>query len=337
MLLRRGEQLAEEGLHRRRILGHALLEHIVGVAVVAEQVGDLQARVGDLPEHLRIVELAAQRARVRGAPQPLLQRTVRRVGEEGHVARGLQRHGPALLAARLRIGRQPLLHEARELGNDLRVGDVHGEGVGRSQRVLTELQRQVRELGGVFAVEFLVGRRERGAVAGEALIGLLEQHAVLRIEASRMLVDRLHAGEEARVERDVVLQLRELGLHAQGDLLHLVAGCGRKEVEEDPGDAAEQRPLTLQRHDRIAEGGLRGVLDDGLHLGARAGDRSVERRFVVLQADRGEGRGLVGPRPLGQQGIRRIEFGQLRLRNRMVGAAGCKSCKSHCYKCFFIC
>ena len=327
--LRGLQQLVEEGVDRLRIPGHALLEHVVGIGLVAEQVGDFQTQVGNLLQHLAVVELTAERTRIVGAPELLLQLAVRRVGEEGDVARRMERHGPPLLTAGLGLGGQPLADKLGKFGNGLRVGDVELEGVGGGQLVLVELERQAGQLGRILAVELLVGIGERRAVAGEALVALLEQHLVLlREEPSRMLVDGLHAGEELGVERDVVLERRQTGLHLGGDALHLLRSVGAQQVVEDTRDAVEQRALTLERHDRILEGGFGGVVHNRLDFGPRAGDGGIEGRFIVFELDFREGRRGVGGIPLDQQRIGLVELGQLCLGERIVGAA-----RRHCGDC----
>ena len=302
-----GKQLVEEGHDRRGVLGHAAFEHVVGIAFIAQQVGDLQAQVGDLFHDQRIVVLAAQCTRIVGTPEFLLERTVRRIGQERHIARRLQRHRPALFTARLGIGGHALLHEVRQFGHDLRIGDVDREGIGRSQGILAELERCGRQLGRILAVELLVRVGQGGTVACEALVGILEQFLVLfREAAAGFPVDCLHAGDEFGGERDVVRQFGQLGLHAQCDLLHFVRRIRFEQVEEDTRATIQQRTVALQSHDGIAEGRLRGVGDDRVDLGMRAGDGRVERRLVVREFDLGERRGLVGRIPLGQQGVRSI-------------------------------
>ena len=150
-----------------------------------------------------------------------------------------------------------------------------------------------------------------------------------------MFVNVFHTGEQLGVERNVVRQLRQLGLHALCDLLHLVRRIGFEQVEEEPRDAVQQLALTLQRHDRIAEGRFLGVFDDRLHLGARAGDCGVERRLVVRELYLGERRGLVGRVPRREKGVRHIEFGQLCFGNRIVGTACRHSGNSHNKQYFF--
>ena len=333
--LGRGQQFREEVVDRFRILGHAAFEHVIGIALVAQQVGDLQTRIGDFLHDLRVVELAAQRPRIAGFPEFLLQFAVRGIGHKRQVAGMLQRHGPALLAAGLGLGGHAFADECGQLGHHLRIGDVERECVGRGQRVLPEPERQPREFGGVLAVKLLVGVGKGRAAASETLIGVLEQFPVLFAKTSRMLVDLFHPGEQLGIERDVVRQFGQLGLHALCDLLHFVRRVGFEQVEEKPRDAVEQLALTLQRHDRIAEGGFPGVVHDRVDLGARAGDRGIERRFVVREFYLGERRGLMGRLPCGQQGIRQIEFGQLRFGDRIVGAACRHSGNGHNKQYFF--
>ena len=133
-----------------------------------------------------------------------------------------------------------------------------------------------------------------GTVACEALVGILEQFLVLfREAAAGFPVDCLHAGEEFGVERDVVRQFGQLGLHAQCDLLHFVRRIRFEQVEEDTRDTIQQRTVALQSHDGIAEGRLRGVGDDRVDLGIRAGDGRVERRLVDVVPFVGVTAGLV--------------------------------------------
>ena len=54
-----------------------------------------------------------------------------------------------------------------------------------------------------------------------------------------MLVDLFHPGEQLGIERDVVRQFGQLGLHALCDLLHFVRRVGFEQVEEKPRDAIE--------------------------------------------------------------------------------------------------
>ena len=314
------EQLLQEGVHRSGILGHALFEHIVGVGFISQQTCDLAAQIDDAADILAIVELAAQRTRIRRPPQLLLRLAVRRIGHEGDVARILQRHRPTLLSARLGVGRQPLLHEVGQLFDPPGIGDVEREGVGRSQRILTEFERHLSQLGRILPVELLLVGRKRRTVAGEALVGLLQQPFVLlRKEPAGILVDGLHAGEERRIERDVVAQRRQLGLHVERDALHLVVGIGFEQVVEQPLDSGKQFAGTFQRDDRIVERRLGGILHDGLDLGPLYGDGRIERRFVIFQFDPLErGRGI-GRLPLREQRIRGIDLGQVGHGHRAIG------------------
>ena len=216
---------------------------------------------------------------------------VRGIGHKRQVAGMLQRHGPALLAAGLGLGGHAFADECGQLGHHLRIGDVERECVGRGQRVLPEPERQPREFGGVLAVKLLVGVGKGRAAASETLIGVLEQFPVLFAKTSRMLVNLFHPGEQLGIERDVVRQFGQLGLHAQCDLLHFVRRIRFEQVEEDTRDTIQQRTVALQSHDGIAEGRLRGVGDDRVDLGMRAGDGRVERRLVVREFDLGERRG----------------------------------------------
>ncbi len=316
------EQVGQEVVHCRGPLGHAVFEHVIGIALVAQEVGDAQTQLGDALHDLRVVVLAAHAARVVRTPQPLLERAVRRVGQERHVARGVERHGPPLAAARPGLGGQLLAQELGQLGHLRRVVDVEREGVGRSQHVLTEAEHQLGLLGGVLAVELLILVRQSRTLAREAAVGLLQQLPVLLREAeSRMLVHRLHAGEQLGIEGDVVLQLGQRGLHVEGDLLHLLRRVGLQQVEEKARNAVQQHPLALQRHDGVAERGLGRIVHDGLDLGAHHGDGRLECGRIVLRLDPRERRRLTGRIPLlDQQRVRGVDFRQLHDGHRIAAA-----------------
>ena len=96
---RLGAQLVEERRHRGGVLGHLLLENVIGIGLVTQQIGDLQTQRRDTAYQFRVVELAAQRARIVSAVELLLYVALRRIGHEGHIARSLEGHRPPLLAA----------------------------------------------------------------------------------------------------------------------------------------------------------------------------------------------------------------------------------------------
>ncbi len=329
VLLGFAQQLVEELVDRLRRLCHAVFEHVVGVALVTQQIGYLQTQLGYSLDVGRIVVLAAQRARVVLAIELLLDVALRRVGHERTVARCLQRYRPALLAASLGLGGHALLDEIGKLLDQCRVGNVVSERVGGVERVLAELKRQLRQLGGILAVKLLVGLRECGAAASEALVRIVEQLAVLGVEFELLvLVYGLDACEQLGVERYVVAQLRQLGRYAHGDILHLVRRIGRQQIEEYARYAAEQLSAALHGHDRILEGRGLGVVYYRLDLGAVYRYCEVERRLVVGQLDLIERRGGVRRVPLLYERILDQRLGHPH--TAPFGQLGTGRCKCQC-------
>ena len=322
------EQLLQESVYRLRVLSHTLFEHVVGIGFIAQQTCDPTAQVDDAADVLAVVELAAQPARIRRAPQLLLRRTVGRIGHEGDVARILQRHRPPLLAACFRLGGHSFLYEVGQLLDPLGIGDIECIGVGGGQRILAEFERHLPQLGRILAVQLLLVGRKRRAVAGEALVGLFQQAFVLlRKEPTRIFIHRLHAGEQLGIERNIVPERRQLGLHIERDTLHLVVGIGFEQVVEHPFDTRKQFAGTFQRNDRIVEGRLGGILHDGVDLGALHGDGRIERGFVILQFDLPERRRGVGRIPLREQRIRGVDLRQVGHGHRAIGTPGYQKCQ----------
>ena len=140
-----------------------------------------------------------------------------------------------------------------------------------------------------------------------------------------MLVDSLYALEELRVERYVVAQLGEFRLDAHRDSLHLVRGVGFEQVEEYAGDASEQFALILHCLNGVGERRFGRIVHYRVHFGAAYGDCRFECRLVVRDFYLVERRGLMRGVPLGEERIRRVDFGQLHYRHRVVGAA-CRKC-----------
>ena len=245
-----------------------------------------------------------QSTRIIGAVEALLDPALRRVGHEGEVARGLERHRPPLLAARRGIRRHHLAHELRKLRYLLRVGYVHRKGIRRIQRVAAEAERRGRELLGILSVKCLILVREGRARTDETLICLLQKTYVrLREPLARALPHRLHTGEKPRVEPYVVAQGRQRGLHAFGNLLHLVRGVGLAQVEKEARDALQKRTLTLQRRNRILKGRGRRIRRYGRNIGTRGRDGSLEGRKVIPDAYTRKGRRRMGRMPLLKKGI----------------------------------
>ncbi len=179
--------------------------------------------------------------------------------------------------------------KAREIGL---VVDDHLEGVCLGEDVLAELDRQRRQLLVELAEAGLAGGIEERAAADEVLVGVLEEEKLLAVELElvALVVDGLHAGEELLVEADVVAvggQHRR-GLAGQG--LELVVRVGPLEGAEDGVDLGQEDPGAVERGDRIFEGRLLAVRDDGVDLGRLEADPLLDGRQKVLVLDQVERR-----------------------------------------------
>ncbi len=162
-LARRLPQLVQQAVHARRVLRHVLFEGEVGVALVAEQVGALDAQRGDAGDGLLVVVLvvviAPARVRLDDLPPQL---AVVRVLQERPDARRLERVDP--LARHLRgLGgvRARRDDRGRQALQVLLLVDHELVGVGVVQQVLPELDPQLRRLG-VDLLQFAPSSPRRG-------------------------------------------------------------------------------------------------------------------------------------------------------------------------------
>jgi hypothetical protein len=122
------------------------------------------------------------------------------------------------------------------------------------------------------------------------LPGVLEQPGVLGRQAHRraVVVDRLDAREEARVEVDRVGVRRQLRRHLGLDRVERVVGVGPGHRAERGIDPAEHPPRALERDDRVGERRRLGIGLDRLDLRALDGHRLLERGLVVAVPDLAE-------------------------------------------------
>ena len=320
ILLRSVQQTLQEVIYILSALGHTLLQNIVSIGSVTKQVSHLQAQLGDTLNDLAVVVCTlGQRTRVVGTPQLLLQLTVRRVGHKRTIARSLQRYSPTLLATSLSVSSQTLLNEIGQLGNNGRVGDVIGVGIGCSQHILTKLQGQLRQFSRDLTILCLLLVVQCCTATCEALIGLFEQLSLFerQIERLALIIYSLHTSKQLGIERHIVRVLGQLGLHLHRHLLHLLVSICLQNVEEDILNASQFVACALQSLDRICERGSSRIGYDSVDLGTSLSNSRVECGCIVFNLDLVERRRLVGSIPISQQRI-----GALALTSR-------KSCKCH--------
>ncbi|KAG1349004.1 hypothetical protein G6F61_014757 [Rhizopus arrhizus] len=100
---------------------------------------------------------------------------------------------------------------------------------------------------------------------------LLDQALLHRVQLQRvaLVIDRLHAREQLRIEVDLVLVRGQLRCHFFLDLLARVVGIGLDQAEEDARHAGQGLAAALHRHDGVVEGGRFADVGDLAHLGQR--------------------------------------------------------------------
>ena len=253
----------------------------------------------------RVEQLLARRA--------ILQRDLRRL-----LRRVLQHDDElAVELARLgRFGRGGDVGLAETIELLLVVEDERGRVVRREQLGL-EFGREL----GFFLVELaqrdLVGIVEQRAGAHEVLVVALDEALLLRIlESVAGVVQRLHAREEFRIQRDLVLVRGELGCELGLQLLDVVVGVRLREVEEHLGDARQQHAGFFGLLDRVVERRLGRIVGDRLHLGEMHAHAFLERGRVIGHLDLVERRRVERQRRFGRERIARRQLAAARRRRR---------------------
>ena len=260
-LLHLGRLLACVGLRGGGARG-LVLQDVGGVVGIPEQCGPLRPELHHLRRHGGVVVGAAVGPPDGGLEDALPQRPVLELRQHRLAGCVLHRDDPLALQlpalGRLRGGPDLLVGKAVQVGN---LVHHHGGGVGGLEQVLLEMGGE----GGNLLVHLsklgLVRVRERRARAHELGVVALQQAQRLGIEAQgrALVVQRLHAREQRRIQEDRVLVRGELGRH-------LRVGVGRGQVEEHHRDAAEQLTRALQGDDGVVESRGLGVVRDGVRL-----------------------------------------------------------------------
>jgi hypothetical protein len=128
------------------------------------------------------------------------------------------------------------------------------------------------------------------------------------VQARALLVQRIDARPQCRIEMNRVLLRGELRCHLGVDLLHLRVGVAGIEPPEGRVDAVHQLPGALESDDGVVErGGLR-VVSDARHLPELLAHAGVECGQVIAVADAVKGW--------------QLERERARLHQRVVGHCG---------------
>ncbi len=330
-LARRRPELVQQAVNPGGVLRHVLLEHEVGVALVAEEVGALHPQGRDARDDRLVVVLVAVVAACQVGIEDLapLLAVVRVLQERPDAGRlegvdPLARHPGSLRG--IRTHRQ---HRRRKTREVLLARDRQPVVVRVVQQVVAELHAQHRQLGVHLPELVLLRRVEGGARADVPLVGVLDQPLLDRREPRRgaSFVDGLHAPEQPLVQPDLVAQRRQQRRHLAVDRLQPRAGLGPLQGAEHAVDATEQLPGALEGLHRVGEGRSLGVVRDRFDLLPVLGNRHFEGREEVIGLDlleRGNlerglpllqqrvvgGRGLLGPRRGGAEHDEEAEQGE---------------------------
>ena len=295
------KHLGEEFKRRFRRAGHAVVDHVVGVALVAHKFGALGAQLGDLDGDGAIVELALRGAQAVAVKQLAAQVAVERVGHEAFEDRTVEADFPGLVAIRV----ERVLEICRETAEARLVGDDELEGLGFGEEVLAILRRQAGE----FFVDLrhfgLDVRREGRAGAHEVAVGQLKQAGFLLVEAEAVLlfVYGFYPGEQHGVESDCVALARQHRIDLGLEGLNCFVRVGAGEVTENAHHLVERLAGALEGEDRVLETRLFGIADDRLDIGAGFQHALEDGGLEVFGLDFGEGRDAVSAGPFGAEGV----------------------------------
>ncbi len=301
---REASQQVVHGLGRA---GGLIRGDVGGVRVVAEERRALGPQLHDLAEDAAIVVVTAARAAgAGGVENPLAAGPVRQRREIR--MSGEQREGDDPLAVESAIGGGLCRRRDLALGKAVEVGDLveHDREVVRvAEEVLLERGRESGE-SLIQSGQLLLGRIvEPGACVGHLAEPPLDQVALLggQLEFVELLVQRLDAPVQCRIQLDRVLMCRHERRELLLDLLDVGRGVGRGDRVERAGHIAQQLSARLERNHRVLERGHRADARDRTDLGLLLGEGLLEGRQVVLGADGCVVRQTVGESAGGQEGV----------------------------------
>ena len=301
-------------LQRRRLVGHnqvvqqlvdvahaarhAVLQHVVGVVLVAHQLGYLAAHVNEPLANIEVVlRIVVNAHRVARHIHLAAQGALTRVSHERRVRRHVERKHPALQPALLSSQCRSLASRLGQPVELLLLGQVQRVGLLLLQQVLLELQCQHRSLLRQLAQALLAGIVEQRTAAHEPVVARVEQHLLLRRQPAVAVVHCLDAFKQPRVQPNVVGMLRQNRRHLLRQRVHLVVRLGRQQVEEHRRRAVQKVVvvvlLVVNRDDRVVERRLLRVVDYLLYLLVLAAYALHEGLLEVLQADTVERRRVV--------------------------------------------
>ena len=308
---RRRGHLADHVAHRLRVAGRLVLELISGVVRIAQQRRTLGAQLDQLRDPRGVVRRPTLCPADRGVVNAFAQRAVRELRQQRLVGGVLQCDEPLAgeTACRRCLRRRADL-PLRQAIEVLEVVDRHRTIGGGLQHVVLEARPERGDLGVERAQARLLGRRQPGTGAHELGVVARKQLQRLRIkvQARALLVQRLDARPQRRIQMNRVLLRGELGGHLGVDLLHPRIGVGCIEPPEGRVDAHQQLPGALESDDGVVEGGGLRVVSDAGHLAELLAHAGLEGGQVIAVADAVKGW--------------QLERERARLHERVVGHCG---------------
>ena len=298
--------LVEQFARRGRLLGHLIVEAVVGIGRKAQELCPL----GTQSHHLGDQRAVVGRAAVLAALDPGLEYLLAQIAAGGELQKALarrpsQRDGIFALRAAF-LGRRPrgVAGKARKPGEIALLQDQRISFLVR-QHVLPELGAQARQLfvdGGEAILRPLVERTTRPHEAGVVTV---EHPRLFRIKPE-LVPARIKIGD-AGVERAVEIhRVAVAGQDRRNVAFHGFDGGRRVSAgqhEKDVADAIERAPALLQRLDGIGEGCRLQISGYHVELSAVRRQRPVEGRAEMLRLDLRQRRQAERAGPVGKQRV----------------------------------
>ena len=299
------DQVVEQLVNMGGLGGHAMLQHIVGKGVEAQQLRQLTAEIDQTLAYLKVIRVGSlmRTLRIASHIDLLAQVAAVGIGHKGRVALIVERKYPALKALLLGVVGSGLASRLGQSAQIVLVGDVQRVSLSLLQQVLRELQGEQSSLLGQLPELFLSSLVEQRTTSDKAVVFLVEQHLLLGRKLAVVLIHILHALEQAWVENDIVAVLGENRTELLGQGLHVVVGLGAHEAREDRGHTVEQVVVVFALAvvgdgNGVVECGLVGVVDDLRDLLVVAADALHEGGLKILKAYLVEWHRVMG-RPIG--------------------------------------
>ena len=275
-----------------------MLEHIVGIGLVSQKIGQFAAYVDNASANIPVVLTVALHTHGVACHIHLpAQFAVVGIGHEGIVTGEVEGEYPTLKAAFLGSDGCRLACRVGQTVKVFLVNDVQGIGFVGLEQVLRELQRQHAGLLSELAQSFLSLFIEQSTAAYKTVVAVVQQSFLLIGQAAVVPVHGLDALKQLAVEPHVVGMFRQYGLQLLGQCIHLVVGFCTQQIEEHGGYPRQQVVVAvvvvIGMDDGIVESGLVWIVDGLVHQFFVSAYAFHESLLIVFQANLVEGNTLV--------------------------------------------